>query len=340
MSRNGSEFNPEISPAARRNICRRAATDPAMPDQLAGYSASISLSEEEVARCRKTLQGFVDLHIHLAPDVAKRACDDHEFANDAERIGYGGFVLKDHYSSTAARAYDLRKLHPKLAIRGGLTLNHAVGGFNPDAVEAAIMLGAAQIWMPTFGAQNHYNHFGVYGLPGLVPVKQVRTARNPTEKLGLTILNSGSGGVKREVEEILSLVADSNVILGTGHLDISEIYVLLDAAKRAGVKKFLVTHPEFIATNWSAEDQKKLAERGAILEHCANMNFEPKLWAKNIKSVGADRCVLSSDSGQLKKGHPAVAMSDFLEALAAEGITESEIETMSRQNPMKLLDLD
>jgi predicted metal-dependent phosphotriesterase family hydrolase len=106
------------------------------------------------------------------------------------------------------------------------------------------------------------------------------------------------------------------------------------------VHKFVITHPEFTATNWSVDDQVKLAEKGAVLEHCANQNIDPKLWASNIKRVGAEHCVLSSDSGQLKKGNPIVAMGKFVEDLTNEGLTEYEIEIMLRKNPKMLLDLD
>jgi len=286
------------------------------------------------------LSGFLDIHVHLAPDTVKRACDDLEFAADVAKIGYRGFIMKDHHASTTGRAYDLRRLFPGLEVFGGLTLNHAVGGLNPDAVEAAIKLGAKEIWMPTFGSVNHYNFFGAFGLPGLVPVREVKRTSDATKR-GLSILDGGSSKeVRPEVEEILSMVADANIILGTGHLGLSEIYPLLESTRKLGVKKFLVTHPEFSATMWSAEDQLKLAEKGAIMEHCANLNYDAKLYASNIKKVGAERCVLSSDSGQLKKGHPALAMCKFVEDLMSEGVTESEIHTMAKVNTLKLLDLN
>ena len=42
-----------------------------------------------------------------------------------------------------------------MQILGSVTLNDAVGGLNPFAVEAALDLGARVIWMPTISAQNH-----------------------------------------------------------------------------------------------------------------------------------------------------------------------------------------
>jgi hypothetical protein len=300
------------------------------------HSAQASLSDEEIQSCRKLLEGFLDLHLHLAPDTVKRACDDIEFARDALRIGYRGFVLKDHFAPTAGRAYDLRRLFPNLGIFGGIALNHSVGGLNPDAVESAIKAGAKEIWMPTFGASNHYAHFKAFGLPGLVSTREV-TRRGPLPA-GLSILDGST--VKPEVEEILGMIADADAILGTGHLALFEVHALVDSARKAGVEKILVTHPEFTATNYPIEDQLKLVEKGAILEHCANVDYDSKLYAKNIARVGHKNCVLSSDSGQVKKGHPALAMKKFLEDIIAEGVSESEIHTMAKVNPAKLLEID
>jgi hypothetical protein len=308
------------------------------------FSASEILSEEEAEKCKTLLNGFIDIQLHLAPDTVKRACDDIEFARDATKAGYRGFIIKDHHAISAGRAYDLRRQFPHLAIYGGIVLNHYVGGFNPDAVEAAIKLGAKQVWMPTFSSKNHFKHFGVYGLPGLVPTKEVKK-RNPSassdESRGLSIFQRrDSVELKGDVQEIVAMVADANIILGTGHIALDEIFALLDYAKKVGVKKFVVTHPEFSATNWSVENQMKLAERGAVLEHCANQNFNAKLWATNIEKVGPEHCVLSSDSGQIKKGNPAIAMRKYIEDLMSEGVKERELEIMAKKNPAQLLDLD
>ncbi|MDA4129198.1 MAG: DUF6282 family protein [Thaumarchaeota archaeon] len=300
------------------------------------YVGSIQPSEDELRNCRKLLEGFLDLHVHLAPDTVRRYCDGDQFASDVSKIGYRGFIMKDHYIPTPARSYQLRKGYPKLAIHGGIALNRSVGGFNPEAVKVAIQLGVKQVWMPTFDSANHFKHFGAFGLPNLIPVVDVKSRTNSNEA-GLTVLDQ-DGEIRQDVEEILSMIADSNIILGTGHLGLEEIYLLIDTAQKVGVHKILVTHPEFMATTWPVEDQIKLAEKGAIMEHCANMNFDAKFWASNIKRVGAERCVLSSDSGQVKKGHPAIVMKEFVEALMAEGITESGLDKMMRSNPMKLLD--
>lgn len=44
------------------------------------------------------------------------------------------------------------------------------------------------------------------------------------------------------------MIAEADIILGTGHLPVNEIFVLIDVAKERGVKKILETHAEHIAT--------------------------------------------------------------------------------------------
>jgi len=302
------------------------------------FSASLEIPEADLPGLKRNLEGFIDLHLHLAPDRVLRTHDDIQFAGQAAKIGYGGFLLKDHFTVTAGRAYTVSKEFPGLHIGGGVVLNRAVGGINPDAVEAALLLGAKQVWMPTFDTAHHFLYFGMFSLPGTVPVKEIRR-RHASSFKGITVLDPG-GALKQEVQEVLEMVADSGVVLGTGHLSLEEIRSLVAAARKTGVKKMLVTHPEFLATMWPTDAQVELANQGAIMEHCANVNYDAALVARNIKAVGAERCVLSSDSGQVKKGHPSIFMSKFIDDLIAQGVTRREVEIMIAENPAKLLDLD
>lgn len=278
------------------------------------------------------------MHLHLAPDTVVRTNDDLQFAGQAEQIGYKGFMLKDHFTGTAPRAYLVSRMFPKMTVAGGLVLNRSIGGLNPSAVEMAIKVGAKEIWMPTFDALNHYNHFHMFSLPGLVEIHDMKS-RRPSNFAGLSILDS-QGNIKDEVMDVLELVSDANVVVATGHISLGEVTTLLRYAKKVGVRKFLVTHPEFVATRWSASDQVELAGMGAIIEHCANLNYDAALTAANIKAVGADKCILSSDSGQIRKGHPSVYMSKFVQDLKAQGISERELHLMLSEGPSKLLEID
>ena len=304
--------------------------------QDSAYYASILLSHDEMADCKRVLDGFIDLHLHLAPDVVQRANNDIQFIETARSVGYKAVMLKDHFTSTTGRAFLLRQLYKSPVVFGGLVLSASMGGLNADAVEVALEQGAKEVWLPTLYALNHIKHFGGPTLPSFVPVRPVKRPKKQIQ--GLSILDENNQ-LKSEVQEILGMVADSDAILSTGHVSREEVFSLLEAAKRARVGKVLIAHPEFVATNWSTEDQLKFAEMGATLEHCANGDYEPKQVAFNIKKVGADRCILSSDAGQVRSGHPSLVMKQFIRDLDDQGLTESEIWTMTRDNPAKLLDL-
>ena len=100
------------------------------------------------ARAHTLVRGAFDLHVHIAPDVPPRRIDDVSLARRFAENGLAGFGLKSHYTSTAERAQVVSAV-TGLEIVGTLTLNQAVGGMNPLAVEIAAREGARIVWMPT-----------------------------------------------------------------------------------------------------------------------------------------------------------------------------------------------
>ena len=100
-------------------------------------------------RARVLVRGAYDLHVHVAPDVPPRRIDDVSLARRFAELGLAGFALKSHYTSTAERAQVVSGVVPGVEVLGALTLNQAVGGMNPLAVEIAAREGARIVWMPT-----------------------------------------------------------------------------------------------------------------------------------------------------------------------------------------------
>src|SRR6185437_11725720 len=80
------------------------------------------------------IAGLMDTHVHAAPDVFGRGYDDDEVAALYKERGLETVVLKNHVVSTADRAWLVRKHLPGINVFGGIVLNSAVGGINPDAV--------------------------------------------------------------------------------------------------------------------------------------------------------------------------------------------------------------
>lgn len=99
-------------------------------------------------------RGAFDLHVHVAPDVMPRRVTDLELAHRFLERDLRGFVLKSHYTSTAERAAVVRAAVPGIEVLGSITLNSALGGLNPLAVEVAAREGARIVWLPTVDAED------------------------------------------------------------------------------------------------------------------------------------------------------------------------------------------
>src|ERR1700687_1356136 len=115
----------------------------------------------------QSLNGVIDIHAHSGPDSTPRSIDAIDLARLAKRRGMRGLVLKNHYESTAALAYVVRKVVPGIEVFGGIDLNRSVGGVNPAAVERMAMMKGGfgrVVWLPTFDAENQV-HFSKENRP-------------------------------------------------------------------------------------------------------------------------------------------------------------------------------
>ncbi len=271
------------------------------------------------------LTGLIDLHIHSAPDIQARYGDDIEIARQAEQVGMRAILLKSHVTLTADRAAIAEKVVGELRVFGGLALNEPVGGLNPAAVETAVKMGAKEIWMPTRSAAHVLRQRGNNG--------------------GISLL-SDAGELLPEVYEILELVGQADIILGTGHISPTESVALAHAAKQKGLRKILVTHPEAAFIRMPAGLQVSLAQEGVYFERCY-VDTTPLMHpavslseiAHVIRTVGVASTVLSTDFGQADNPPPVEGMRCYLSALASTGFTPSEIRSMAGENPATLLDL-
>src|SRR5436190_16216768 len=102
--------------------------------------------------------GTIDMHVHSHPDVFGRNMDDIDVARIAQAKGMRGIVLKNHVTTTADRAALVMKVVPGIEVYGGIVLNKAVGGVNPDAVEWMHRMYGGRgkiVWLPTFDAGKH-----------------------------------------------------------------------------------------------------------------------------------------------------------------------------------------
>jgi Family of unknown function (DUF6282) len=289
-------------------------------------------------RAWEAIRGAYDLQVHVAPDVIGRRIDDIDLAKEFLSHRLRGFVLKSHYVQTAERAKVVSKAVPGIAAFGAITLNHAVGGLNPVAVEIAGRSGCKIVWMPTVDAENE-----TAGLPGGGHKKLPFWAEIQRELAAMgiapprmTVLDA-DGKISQPTRTCLELIARHDMILATGHLGRHEIFPLVKTAREMKVRKILITHAEFPSQNFSAEEQVKLGQMGAMIEHCfTTMHTGKAPWEAvldSIRKVGAERCILSTDLGQPVNPPVAEGFAMFADRLLENGFSVGDVQRMTVENP-------
>jgi hypothetical protein len=284
------------------------------------------------------LRGAYDLHIHVDPDVVGRIVDDVTLARRFAERGLAGFALKSHYTSTAERASVVNRVVPETRVIGTITLNAAVGGLNPLAVEIAAREGARIVWMPTVDA---VNEAGARDREYAHPPMWVRIQRELRD-IGLEpppvpVLDH-DGKPLPALLDVLGVIARHHLVLATGHLGRDEIFAVVDAAE--GIEHIVITHPEFPAQDLSIDDQVALARRGAILERCfTTAHTGTCTWehlAAGIRATGVEHNLLSTDLGQPANPPVEDGLNLFAERLLELGFTEEEIHTMTVVNSVRI----
>jgi hypothetical protein len=292
-------------------------------------------------RARDLLRGAFDTHVHISPDVVERKIDDISLAHRFAELGMAGFGLKSHYGSTAERASVVRASVPGIEVLGAISLNRAVGGMNPLAVEIAAREGARIVWFPTVDSENEaHEREAPPGAKVPVWVKVQLDLREQGIEIDPVPVVDGNGGVLPETRTVLDLIARHDLVLATGHLSRDEIFTVVDAAVEAGVRTIVITHPEFPSQSIGPDDQRALAEKGALLERCFTTPHTGKVswetWLENIRATGPEHSVLSTDLGQ--SFNPAVedGLALMVDRLLDAGFSEEEVHTMAVKNTRRV----
>jgi hypothetical protein len=284
----------------------------------------------------RLISGAIDMHIHIDPESRlKRRQDSLQLAKTVKNYGLRAIVLKNREYGTSALARLVQELVPELFVFGSFTMDNEAGGLNSGAVLAWVRMGAKVIWMPTATAANSKGK-----------VLRSRGLDLPGE--GQTVLDS-KGKLLPAVKEILQIIKEYDVVLGTGHLAPEEVFVLVEEAMAAGLNKIVVTHVlqdqlmDKILTN---EEIVRLAKMGAFIEYsywtCRNniYTIAPEVLVKSMKMAGVEHCIMTTDFGQIDNDPAPEGMKAFIRAMLQGGIPEKDIEIMVKKNPAKLLKID
>jgi hypothetical protein len=250
------------------------------------------------------LEEFTDTHIHTSPDIKPRLLTDIEAAMNAKEERMNSIVIKSHYEPTSGRAIIASEV-TDFPVYGGVVLNNSVGGLNVDAVKSSAMIGGKFVWFPTISyssIQINWSH----------------------------------------VEDILHVVKENQMVIATGHLKSDDIFTLIDMAKAFGIWRIIVNHPLTKVVGVSLDEQVEMSAY-AYLEHCfvacmeKHDNLDPVLIKDSIKKVGANRCLMATDFGQIYNPRPVDGMKMFINSMIHEGISINEIHLMCKANPHKLI---
>jgi hypothetical protein len=274
------------------------------------------------------LAGVIDIHVHAAPDSTPRSIDAIALARMAKEHGMRALVFKSHYEPTASMAYLVRQVVPGIEIFGGIDLNLTVGGMNPSAVEhmANITGGYGRfVWMSTYDSE-----------------AQVRYDKEDRPFVAV----SRNGELLPETKAVIAVIAKYHLVMATGHNSSGDDLLLIRESRAQGVQHMVVTHAMVAPIHMSLQQMREASKMGAYIEFTYNgligksREFDFADYAKAIRFVGVEHCILSSDMGQPGNPLHPDGLIAFYKGLKDQGFSRAEIDQMSKINPAHLLDLE
>jgi hypothetical protein len=295
-----------------------------IPPSMMAQQAPVAVKEDAA----RPLEGVVDIHAHFLPDVIPRSIDAIEAARLAKEKGMRAIILKNHYEPTSGLAYLVSKEVPGIEVFGGVALNLSVGGMNPAAVERMAQMSGGYgriVWLGTFDTE-----------------AQVRAEKSNRPFVSV----SKNGELLPETKAVIAMIAKYHLVLATGHNTPQEDLLLIREGKRQNIEHIVVTHPMMTPIHMSIDQMKEAAALGAYIEFVYNgtighfKEFDLSDYAKAIRAIGPDHCILASDLGQADNPIPTDGLITYFTGLKQLGITQTEIDQMSKINPARLLGMN
>jgi hypothetical protein len=287
---------------------------------------------------QECLKGSIDFHVHSHAEKGYRQNLD-ELASQALAAGMSGLVIKNLYGTSQEDCHRTNRRLGRVFLYPSLTLGQATGGLNSSLVE---------------NFSNSHSANCIVEMPVFDSVHEIRLRGLPLEQAVPLFRNNHP---VPELVEILKTIAQRDMVLKTGHGAPEESLELIRLAKDHGVKKIIVTHATGSPVMATPKEQREMADLGAYVEHCL-CKFLPISCLKNIKrfprwkgpdfgdldylkasleSVGPDRCIVATDSGQLYNPLPMELFIYFLYLLEEMECSTHEIKIMCRDNPRRIL---
>lgn len=307
-------------------------TTPTAPPYLGG---PLSKDLFDMDRVWRIMDGAIDVHVHGGPEAyVARVADELELAIEACENGMGAIVFKCHSAPSSRSAKIVQNYinhwaeshnKQKIDIFGGVVLNYAVGGLNPEAVEVNYRLGGKYVWLPTM--DSNYKLYSEIGTPGRIETLDE------------------SGFIVPKLKEILDLIAQTDMVLCITHQCTKERFAIIDAAKKIGVKRIELAHPDKL-DRLSIEEMKMIAGKGVYIGlYSMNLaepgypspSFDPEFMLQIIREVDTRYLVAGTDAGAFIVTKPVESMRRFITWMLHFGIPDETVEKIVKINAKKLL---
>lgn len=287
---------------------------------------------------KEIVKNAIDLHVHIGPEIIPRKFTLPDLVK-YEKGKIKVMAVKNHFFPTVfAGSYPNVSQKASPFIIHSVSLNLSNGGFNPEVVKVSCELAKAPIivWFPTIHAQNFLEKTE-YEIAQEWVGNQNFKARKSSSITSLSVFDEKEN-LKPEVIEVLKVIKETGSILATGHISWQESKILVEfATKKLKLTKIIITHPVYQKIDMPLKIQKELANLGTYIEVPFSMYSIDKIPIESlvaqIKVIGAEKCILSSDVGQVFSKSPSEALEEFVDLLYKQGVSEKELTQMLCLNP-------
>ncbi|WP_431773261.1 DUF6282 family protein [Streptomyces cucumeris] len=277
---------------------------------------------------------FIDVHYHVGPDAYVRR---HTAATaGAVYAEHGGWVvLKNHLGSTAAQAWEARQ--QGLPVSGSIVLNDLAGGFDPRAVEQAVVQHGEDsglrliVHLPTVTGRPHRSRLA-------------RTPAHPLLSNGLRPLTVTDDRrvLRTDVRELLRVARDLPVVISTGHANGHEVRLLVDEAVRMDLPRLMLNQPASPMTGLTCKDLIELADVEQVWTEQTALThlLEYQDWTDFADVLsGLPRVVYSSDLGQPSQMDIEAWLTWNQSIFHRLGLTAERIAEVTHTAPLEMLSL-
>ena len=243
--------------------------------------------------------------------------------------GMRAIVLKSHFDPTAGLALLARKAAPGIEVFGGIDLNLPVGGMNAHAVEHMAQVNGGWgriVWMSTFDSEN-----------------QVRTGKSNAPFVRV----SQNGELLPETKAVIAAIAKHNLVLASGHVSAQEALLMFEEGHASSACAAWWRRTACRRRPRSRVEQAQQATRlGVFIEFVSGTLASAGAQAKvdriadDIRKVGVEHAILSSDLGQARQPAAGRRLRDVHRCAAQERVHRSGARSHGEREPGDAVGVD